>query len=73
MLIHKTPLAGAALNEFHEMEGDRGFSARSFRGTEFEKAGREPVVAQGHPVSPHRTRTPREFHCRPKQHTEATR
>ncbi|WP_405842096.1 hypothetical protein OG528_27945 [Streptomyces platensis] len=61
MLIHETPLAGTVLSELHKMAGARGLSARSFRRSEFEKAGREPAVTQGEPVASHRMCTPPEL------------
>lgn len=46
MLIHTTPLEGAALIELKRLEDDRGFFARSFCRQEFVDAGLEPAVEQ---------------------------
>ena len=44
MLVHETPLEGAALIELEAAEDERGFFARSFCRGEFEAAGLEPVI-----------------------------
>ncbi len=46
MLIHTTPLEGAALIDLKLLEDDRGFFARSFCRQEFLDAGLEPLVEQ---------------------------
>ncbi|MEX2981307.1 dTDP-4-dehydrorhamnose 3,5-epimerase [Streptomyces sp. C36] len=62
MLVHATPLEGAALIELKRLEDDRGFFARSFCREEFEAAGLEPAVEQCNVSFNHRKGTLRGFH-----------
>jgi dTDP-4-dehydrorhamnose 3,5-epimerase len=62
MLIHSTPLAGAALIELKRLEDDRGFFARAFCRQEFIDAGLEPVIEQCNLSFNHHAGTLRGFH-----------
>lgn len=71
MLIHATPLAGAALIELSRLADDRGFFARSFCRDEFVSAGLEPAVAQSNISFNHHRGTLRGFHYQMTPHAEA--
>ncbi|MEU9794611.1 dTDP-4-dehydrorhamnose 3,5-epimerase [Streptomyces sparsogenes] len=71
MLIHETPLAGAALVELEKREDHRGFFSRSFCREEFERAGLEPTVAQCNLSFNHRKGTLRGFHYQLTPNAEA--
>jgi dTDP-4-dehydrorhamnose 3,5-epimerase len=62
MLIHPTPLEGAALIELKRLEDDRGFFARTFCRQEFVDAGLEPAVEQCNMSFNHHAGTLRGFH-----------
>ncbi|GHG51922.1 dTDP-4-dehydrorhamnose 3,5-epimerase [Streptomyces griseocarneus] len=71
MLVHATPLEGAALIELKRLEDDRGFFARSFCREEFEAAGLEPAVEQCNVSFNHRRGTLRGFHYQLAPNAEA--
>jgi dTDP-4-dehydrorhamnose 3,5-epimerase len=71
MLIHPTPLAGAALIELKRLEDDRGFFARSFCRQEFLDAGLEPAVEQCNLSFNHHAGTLRGFHYQLEPNAEA--
>ncbi|MCY0945758.1 dTDP-4-dehydrorhamnose 3,5-epimerase family protein [Streptomyces antarcticus] len=71
MLVHETPLEGAALIELEAAEDERGFFARSFCRGEFEAAGLEPVVEQCNLSFNHRKGTLRGFHYQLAPNAEA--
>jgi dTDP-4-dehydrorhamnose 3,5-epimerase len=75
MLIHSTPLAGAALIDLKRLEDDRGFFARSFCRQEFLDAGLDPVVEQANISFNHRAGTLRGMHFQfhPHQETKLVR
>jgi dTDP-4-dehydrorhamnose 3,5-epimerase len=62
MLIHTTPLPGAALIDLKLLEDDRGFFARSFCRQEFLDAGLEPLVEQANISFNHKAGTLRGLH-----------
>ena len=71
MIIHTTPLAGAALLELKRLEDDRGFFARAFCRQEFVDAGLEPAVEQCNLSSNHHVGTLRGFHYQLEPDAEA--
>nr|CAA07373.1 StrX [Streptomyces glaucescens]CAA61415.1 strX [Streptomyces glaucescens] len=71
MLIHETPLAGAALIELSELRDERGFFSRSFCREEFERAGLEPAVVQCNLSFNHRAGSLRGFHYQTEPNAEA--
>lgn len=75
MLIHQTPLAGAALIDLKRLEDDRGFFARAFCRQEFLDAGLDPVVEQTNISFNHKAGTLRGMHFQfaPHQETKLVR
>lgn len=71
MLIHTTPLAGAALIELKRLEDERGFFARAFCRQEFLDAGLEPAVEQCNISFNHHAGTLRGFHYQLAPNAEA--
>lgn len=71
MLIHTTPLEGAALIELKRLEDDRGFFARAFCRDEYTEAGLEPNIAQVNVSFNNHKGTLRGFHYQVEPSQEA--